>query len=115
MKSFCLLVTCAVFAAGCAPMRAPPMARGAAMTYGVESPEWSARLRTRFPVGTPQAEVIAGLGEEGFEIHQGSLGASYDWSPNGGYPCSYTLTAAWTLDAAQRLASIKGGYWNICV
>jgi len=98
----------------CEQPQPPPLASGVDMKPGVESAGWTGRLAERFPVGTPEARLVAGLRAERFEVEPAKRSASYGWAPNGGFPCSYTLTVDWTVDQASRVSAIRGGYLNAC-
>ena len=114
--SLILLVALLFVSGGCSTQKPPPMARSGELQFGGPSPDWTTRLQSRFPVGTPEAPVIAALKQEGFHpaTRLGERTMTYDWFP-GLFPiCSYTLTAEWNVDAAGRLARITGAYWSAC-
>lgn len=91
------------------------------LTGGVEeaSRVFDARVKERFSVGTPMAEVGLELQREGFVRQDwGSLPTEqhnarrYD---GGGLFCNRVAWVYWKSDDTDRLASINGSYWDVCL
>lgn len=90
----------------------PPLSDGALQDFAVGHETWSRRLAETFPVGTPEATVLARLEDEGFETTPGGRTAHYEWGS--GFPCIYTLTASWTTESG-KITAISGDYLNACM
>ena len=96
----------------------PPIARDKQMHFGVPSTEWSTILESRFPIGTPHLVIATTLTNQGFKVEPspmipGRFIATYGWG--NGFPCLYTLSAEWFVDAGDKLESISGDYTNSCL
>jgi hypothetical protein len=78
---------------------------------GSVSPSWTRRLRERFPIGSPEREVIRVLQHEAYQVDAGRRFAGYGWAR---YPCVYTLTVTWRADGLGRVRDIQGGLLNAC-
>jgi hypothetical protein len=91
----------------------PPMARdGDLIDVGVPSPEWSARLRQEFPVGTPEHSLVQRLKSQSFAVDITSRTASYEWRD---IVCAYTVTVEWSLDRNRNVTDVRGGYTSACL
>ena len=70
------------------------------------------RLRTRFPLGSPESEMIAELRRQGFHSNtwgraDGDYEAILEWSS---LVCVESVHVVWKSDEQGRLTSIKGKY-----
>jgi hypothetical protein len=93
----------------------PPVAAGIA--FGAASshpnPEFTQRLRTRFPVGSNVAALSDELGHEGFTVDAAHGKANI--KSGKGWPCLEILEVDWKSDARNRIASLDGYYYSACL
>lgn len=73
---------------------------------------FDARLRSRFPPGTPEDALRAELELEGFVHDEHDLRS---WNYTWGFPCGNWLSATWTADRQGRIARVEGSYSYRCV
>jgi len=96
-----------------------PLTVGLPREVVAKSPAFDERVKARFPIGTPMAEVGLELAREKF-VRQ-------DWSPtqsgehyadryDGGAPvCNFDAFVYWKTDESDRLTEIKGVYRVTCL
>jgi hypothetical protein len=76
------------------------------------------RLRTRFPVGSSEAELVAELRKEGFRLRTEARApqreVSYDRAAGLGEVCRRGGTVRWSADEAGKLTDISGGFYVYC-
>ena len=96
------------------PRYQPPLADGIQFSTAIrpnmtmmESAQWTAALRRRFPTGSMEGVLLLTLQQQGFLVSPARRTASYDW---GGPVCVQTVIAKWTTDVRHRIASIDGWY-----
>lgn len=95
----------------CGNGHAPAIADDLNLNVG-NSEKWPARLSQRFPLGTPQADVMNTLQSQGFEIDPRSKTATLKWSEG---VCEHHLSAAWKTNGEGRLTAIDGRHWPACL
>jgi hypothetical protein len=89
----------------------PPIARNMYPIAGAVSPSWSRRLRERFPIGSPERELVRRLQREKFQVDGRNRRAGFGWAR---YPCVYTLTVIWRADELGRVRAVEGGLLDAC-
>ena len=93
----------------------PPIAAGIA--FGAASshpnPEFTIRLRARFPIGTNVAALTDELDREGFTIDAAHGKANI--KSGKGWPCLEILEVDWKADARNRIATLDGYYFSACM
>jgi hypothetical protein len=93
----------------------PPVAAGIA--FGAASshpnPEFTQRLRARFPIGSDVAALSNELDSEGFMIDATHGKASI--KSGKGWPCLEILEVNWKSAARNRVASLEGYYFSACL
>jgi hypothetical protein len=118
---------------GCS--RPPPIAAGLSRNFAEGSKEFDRRVHERFPVGSPSAELVSALQQQGFKkqvpefpVDQALLNKiqreGFKNMPNlpadkvqhwlrmeiSGFICGAVLQVLWTQDAAGYITTIKGSY-----
>ena len=74
------------------------------------TPAFEARVRQRFPPGTPEAAIFRELNRQGFHalwphaLQPGEHGAYLSW---GGLPCRHAAELRWRPDAQGRVNTIQ--------
>jgi len=89
----------------------PGIARNMYPVAGPISPNWSRRLRERFPIGSPETRLVEVLRREKFEVDPHNRVAGFGWAR---YPCVYTLTVIWRADEVGRVRAVQGGLQDAC-
>ena len=93
----------------------PPLARG--IPFGAASPlpnpEWTLRLKARFPPGSEVHAMTEELDSEDFTVDAKAHRASFKWGR--GWPCLEILEVDWTENAEARIASIEGFHYSACL
>jgi hypothetical protein len=93
----------------------PPIAAGIA--FGAASshpnPEFTQRLRTRFPIGSNVSALSGELDHEGFMIDAAHGKANI--KSGKGWPCLEILEVDWKNDTRNRVASLDGYYFSACL
>jgi hypothetical protein len=93
----------------------PPIAAGIA--FGAASPhpnpEFTRRLRARFPIGSDVAALSDELDREGFTVDAAHGKANI--KSGKGWPCLEILEVDWKADARNRIASLDGYYFSACM
>lgn len=88
-------------------------------SWEANSEDFTRRLRAKFPAGTTEAALIAGLAHEGFKLQpdaspfqQGApkRRAAMTW-PQG--PCDMLAEASWRVDSAGKAVDLAGFYHEI--
>ena len=127
-----ILATIAVLF-GCS--RFPPIAAGLSGNFAEGSQEFDRRVHERFPVGSPSAELLSELQEQGFKLQLPEYPADqalfnklqregFKNMPNlpadklrhwlrieiPGFVCGAVLQVLWTQDAAGDITTINGSY-----
>jgi hypothetical protein len=77
----------------------------------VANDEWPPRLRSRFPVGTAEAELLGVLNTQGFAIDGRGRKAKADWVQG---VCNHEVTVVWQVKPDNTLADIDGRYFPAC-
>ena len=100
-----------VFACACTNS-VPPIAEGLSIPFG-PTPEFTTRLRERFPAGSPVQALLDELRAERFTISGDphSSTATYEITK---FPCRDTWTVKWVAEA-QKISSITGAARAICL
>ena len=81
------------------------------MEVSIANEEWPPRLTQRFPVGTPEAELVATLSSQGFVIDLSKKTAKADWASG---VCNNELDVVWQTDEMGKIASVGGRYFPVC-
>lgn len=93
----------------------PPIAAGIA--FGAASshpnPEFTQRLRARFPIGSNVALLSGELDHEGFTVDTAHGKANI--KSGKGWPCLEIVEVDWKADARNRIASLDGYYFSACL
>jgi hypothetical protein len=93
----------------------PPIAAGIA--FGAASshpnPEFTGRLRARFPLGSNVAALTDELDHEGFTLDAGRGKANI--KSGKGWPCLEILEVDWKADARNGIAALDGYYFSACM
>jgi len=100
--------------------RTPPSGPLPALIDGLPSDnagqrqQFAERVRTRFPLGFPERDLMLELWREGFE-HPGADGTRR-WASleRGNIACKYDWTVTWSADQDGRLTAIDGEYVPSC-
>jgi hypothetical protein len=95
--------------------RSPPIARG-------PSGDFIERLRSKFPVGTPETELIRELQAEGFGpvVREGEIRTIRPGTPDRKYttlsiwsfPCERAWWVLWRTDGNGRVTDVTGSYYG---
>ncbi|ATQ67321.1 MULTISPECIES: hypothetical protein [Methylosinus] len=75
---------------------------------------FQARLRERFPPGSPETAMVRALQEQGFRIDLRRKEAGFDRAADLEDHCRRGGAARWSADAEGRIAEISGGYYIHC-
>jgi hypothetical protein len=69
--------------------------------------EFTARLASKFPVGTPEAALVSTLRKQRFTVDDKPREASFhgEW-----LPCNIDYEVRWSADASGRLTSVEGDH-----
>jgi hypothetical protein len=101
------------------PRHPPPLADGIQFSTAIrpnaaamQSVQWTAALRRRFPGGSMEGALLLTLQQQGFSVSPARRMASYDW---GGPVCVQTVSTIWTTDIQHRIATIDGRYFSGCL
>jgi len=101
------------------PKATPPLLTGFQPSGFMDSGEFAKRLASRFPVGSPERDLIEDLAENRFQIDVAdppSRAATYDSVRQSGFDvCRRTATVRWTTDDTRRLSAITGTYVVTCL
>ena len=93
----------------------PPIAAGIA--FGAASPhpnpDFTRRLRARFPIGSDVAALSDELDREGFTLDAAHGKANI--KSGKGWPCLEILEVDWKADARNRIATLDGYYISACM
>jgi hypothetical protein len=93
----------------------PPVAAGIA--FGAASsqpnPEFTQRLRARFPIGSDVAALSNELDREGFTVDAAHGKANI--KSGKGWPCLEILEVDWKAGPRYRIASLDGYYFSACL
>ena len=93
----------------------PPIAAGIA--FGAASPhpnpDFTRRLRARFPIGSDVAALSDELDREGFTLDAAHAKANI--KSGKGWPCLEILEVDWKADARNRIATLDGYYFSACM
>lgn len=109
----CLVIALALLLAACEAGPGPPkLIQNARLDAGDISAGFTQRLDGRFPSGTPEDRLVAGLRADGFAVDRITHTAKRDWTR---FPCANYLTVRWRIDASGGLTGIEGGYQYTCV
>lgn len=94
----------------------PPIADG--LSFGAASPDpnpqFTRRLRARFPIGSDAHTMSDELEREGFSIDAEQGLAKFE-PRNNHLPCLEILRVGWKTDARNRIASLDGYYFSACL
>jgi hypothetical protein len=77
------------------------------------------RLRARFPVGSPEADLIHELWLEDFspvtELQAPQREAEFDtWGKSGFNVCRNSGRVSWSADVNGRVTAVSGYYYRVC-
>lgn len=81
-------------------------------TYEEGDLTFKQRVHDRFPIGTPEHDVVDTLTKQGFSIWTNGKTASFDVP---GLVCRTIWRVFWTTDAVQRIVHIDGLYAGQCL
>jgi len=70
--------------------------------------EFSDRVRTRFPIGSPEAEVVGELMREGFYDQNSFRGKQWLIFREGWFPCMNSWRVGWRADSSGTIEEIDG-------
>ena len=90
----------------------PELARNLPQGWAEADLAFKERVRNRFPVGTPQKDVVDALESQGFTIAPDGKRASFE-QPN--IVCRLTWRIFWATDEVQNIRRIDGVYGGICL
>ncbi|HXY57810.1 MAG TPA: hypothetical protein VEH76_04435 [Methylocystis sp.] len=98
----------------------PALLRNLPLLPGTGGQLFSDRLRERFPVGSPETDLIYELWREGFQLKGGfdapERVAEYDTLGKRGFvACRISGSISWAVDDHDRLTSVTGRYWAVCL
>jgi hypothetical protein len=93
----------------------PPIAKGIAFGAAGShpNPEFTQRLRARFPIGSNVAPLSNELDSEGFTIDAARGKANI--KSGKGWPCLEIVEVDWKADAHNRIVSLDGYYFSACL
>ncbi len=93
----------------------PPIAAGIAFggASSHPNPEFTRRLRARYPIGSGIAALTDELDREGFTIDDAHGKANI--KSGKGWPCLEILEVDWKADPRNRIASLDGYYFSACM
>lgn len=117
-KSFAPLLACLALSACATP--APPIGRGLPRNFEDASHAFDERLRTRFPVGSSEADLVAELSREHFKIGPARPEADslHEFSAiHGGemFPaCDLTWVVIWAAQGG-KITRMRGSYYATCL
>jgi hypothetical protein len=132
-QAFAAILATVVVLCGCS--RFPPIAAGLSRNYAEGSKEFDRRVHERFPLGSPSAELVNELQQQGFKKQLPEYPADqalfnklqregFKNMPNlpadklrhwlrieiPGFVCGAVLQVLWTQDAAGGITTISGSY-----
>jgi hypothetical protein len=94
----------------------PPIAQGLAFVGASDAlhpnTEWTARLHSRFPIGSDTHGMVGELLHEGFSVDPDIGLAKY--SSHRSFPCVDGFTVRWTANSSSRITSITGYRVSVC-
>jgi hypothetical protein len=81
--------------------------------------EFDRRIGERFPVGSPEAVLLAELGRQGFSVEDRYVPAGFEHGAlrqEHDIVCVNNFEIYWRTDEAARIAAVKGvAYWPTCL
>jgi hypothetical protein len=105
-----LLIVLLMLLGGCLKHeKPPPIAEN--MGLSIANKEWPPRLVRRFPPGTPEAQLLRTLQEQGFAIDTVKRTAKADWTTG---VCNNEVDIVWQVDVAGKVTTIGGRYFPVC-
>ena len=93
----------------------PPLLQGVSFAGpGREAnPAWTARLRSRFPLGSNAGALTSELAAEDFTLYPMDERANF--KPRKTYPCTEIYEVRWRQNSLARLTSLAGYYFSVCI
>ncbi len=97
----------------------PPLLQGLDSAKTAPSKEFDKRIQERFPIGTPVTELTEELRRQGFSPVANGAPAR-DGYRSMSRPvevplCNVTASVGWTADEADRVATLAGTVWFVCL
>jgi hypothetical protein len=90
----------------------PELAQGLPQSWDQGALIFKERVRGRFPIGTPEQDVVHALENQGFTVSPDGKSASFE-QPN--IVCRVFWRIFWTADEAQNIRDINGVHGGICL
>ena len=79
------------------------------LDWKAASPIFDARIKKRFPVGTPVWHLVNGLSEQGFEPNWPGPGGEHNAQRiDSNYVCDISARVYWTIDKDSKVLTIRG-------
>ncbi|MTD94047.1 hypothetical protein GIW81_06815 [Hyphomicrobium sp. xq] len=108
--------------------RRSPLAADLPPEFALASQAFPSRILGRFPIGTPAAEFVKELTQQGFSsenVYHDSFWLKHGPrlpnlltltpGPGGSFACRLVWNVAWRADEADRIAELDAEYHGICL
>jgi hypothetical protein len=92
----------------------PPIARNLPSKIAAADIEFKERLRSRFPVGMAEADLVRDLKEQGFRPPVSYRDTKYATFTANSVPCELTWSVGWRADPEGKITDIDGSYSATC-
>ena len=103
---------------GCNAKPVPPLVEGLSFTGNGDQPEFTQRLQDRFPLGSPEVEMVHELRLEGFQrgtaLRAPKRVATFTLIGSFSNISRRDWAVVWSANDAGRLTSISGSYAVSC-
>jgi hypothetical protein len=118
MRKAATLAVCGTLLLSACANGIPSIARGLPRAFGPTS-EFDARIRQRFPVGSPEGNLVAELRAEKFtivEVHDPAEQYRHNaYYEHHAFPCRETWTIKWTADDGHIIGIEGRGSGDLCL
>jgi hypothetical protein len=92
----------------------PPIARNLPSKISVADTEFKGRLKSRYPVGMAESDLVHDLNEQGFRPPVSYRDSKYTTFSRASIPCELTWTVIWHADPEGKLIDVEGSYSAAC-
>ena len=92
----------------------PPIARDLPSNIAAADIEFKERLKSRFPVGMAESDLVGDLKVQGFRAPVSYRASTYTTFSTTSIPCELTWTVIWHADPEGKVLDVDGSYSASC-
>lgn len=90
----------------------PDYAKNLPKEFKLANAEFDVRVRSRFPVGGPEQDLVQALTRQGYQTHQDLKFGAIE---RPGFPCQHQYGVNWKSDDKGTVTSVTGSFMASCL